>query len=173
MRYVHETLLKGEEIYFITRPHWIVFGPSAALLVVTLWFYIYGVSFNLQSFTFYNMSLNQTISLVLFIVFLITLSRAFLLYRFSEYAITNKRVIMKTGWLDRSSLEIFLEKIEAIYVDQTITGRILNYGTLNIVGTGGSRDPFTNVPKPLLFRRLVQQKINDQETEQRKPQDHS
>jgi len=167
MRYVHDTLLRGEEIYYITRPHWIVFGPSVLMLAATIWFYIYGTTLNMQSFHLFNMNVSQLITLVLFVIFLITLSRAYLLYHFSEYGITNKRVIMKMGWLDRSSLEIFLEKIEAIYVDQSILGRILNYGTLNIVGTGGSRDPFLCVPKPLLFRRLVQQKINDREIEQR------
>ena len=67
---------------------------------------------------------------------------------------------MKTGLIQRYSLELFLDKIEAIYVDQTILGRLLNYGVIIVVGTGGSKDLFTNVPNPLEFRRMVQQQID-------------
>ena len=87
--------------------------------------------------------------------------KTYIFYRCSEYGITNKRVLMKTGWIQRNSLEMFLDKIEAIHVDQTVLGRLLGYGTLMIVGTGGSRDPFVNVPRPLHFRKMVQQEIDD------------
>lgn len=54
----------------------------------------------------------------------------------SEYGITDKRVIMKKGWIQRNSFEIFLYRLENVDIHQTITGGILNYGTLVITGMG-------------------------------------
>jgi uncharacterized membrane protein YdbT with pleckstrin-like domain len=85
---------------------------------------------------------------------------AYIKYRTSEFGITDKRVLMKTGFVSRNSLEIFLRKLEAINVNQTVTGRILNYGTLVIIGTGGTEDFYFNVPDPLNFRKRVQQQAD-------------
>ena len=60
----------------------------------------------------------------------------------SEYAITNKRVIIKIGLISRKTLEMNLSKIESVNVDQSIFGRLLGYGAITIIGTGGTRDIF-------------------------------
>ena len=69
--------------------------------------------------------------------------------------------MLKTGWINTNSLELFIDKIEAIYVDQTILGRILNYGTLRIVGTGGTQDPFPFIPSPLAFRKMALEQVDE------------
>lgn len=74
----------------------------------------------------------------------------------TELAVTNKRVIIKTGWISRRTLEMNLGKIENIGVDQGILGRILGYGTIIVIGTGGTREPFPNIADPLGFRKAVQ-----------------
>jgi uncharacterized membrane protein YdbT with pleckstrin-like domain len=80
-----------------------------------------------------------------------------LIRRFTtELAVTNKRVIIKTGWLSRKTLEMNLAKIENIAVDQSIIGRLFGYGTIAVVGTGGTREPFHNIANPLEFRKAVQ-----------------
>jgi len=76
----------------------------------------------------------------------------------SEFAITNKRVIMKVGLIRRKALEMNLSKIESVNVDQTIMGRILGYGTITIIGTGGTRESFASISKPMEFRRVFQEK---------------
>ena len=74
-----------------------------------------------------------------------------------EFAITNKRVIIKTGLISRRTFELNLTKIESVNVDQSILGRILAYGSLQIVGTGGTKEIFPNINKPLTFRKKFQE----------------
>jgi len=74
-----------------------------------------------------------------------------------EFAITNKRVVIKTGWLSRHTIEMNLNKIESVKVEQSIMGRMLGYGTVRIIGTGGTREAFDNIRNPLLFRKKFQE----------------
>ena len=74
----------------------------------------------------------------------------------SEFAVTNKRVLVKVGLVRRHSLELLLSKVEGIGVDQGILGRILGYGTITVSGTGGTREAFRMIASPLEFRRQVQ-----------------
>src|SRR5206468_6927850 len=74
----------------------------------------------------------------------------------SEFAVTNKRVIVKVGLIRRDTLELLLSKVESIGVDQTVTGRIVGYGSIVVVGTGGTRETFKNIARPLDFRKQVQ-----------------
>ena len=110
-----------------------------------------------------GMPLNKAIAWLIFLIAIFYAIKAYFMYQFSEYGITDKRIVMKTGWIQRRSIEIFLEKVEAIYIDQTIMGRIFAYGTIIIVGTGGSKDPFLYVPHPLEFRNRAQQQIDNVE----------
>lgn len=87
-----------------------------------------------------------------------TLFIAPMLDRYSdEFAITNKRIIVKTGLISRKTLEMNLNKIESVNVDQSILGRMLGYGTIRIIGTGGTREEFPNISNPLAFRKKFQE----------------
>jgi uncharacterized membrane protein YdbT with pleckstrin-like domain len=87
-----------------------------------------------------------------------TLFIAPMLDRYSdEFAITNKRIIVKTGLISRKTLEMNLSKIESVNVDQSILGRMLGYGTIRIIGTGGTREEFPNISNPLEFRKKFQE----------------
>ena len=74
-----------------------------------------------------------------------------------EFAITNRRVIIKTGLISRKTFEMNLSKIESVNIDQTILGRILGYGTIIIVGSGGTREIFPSIKNPLEFRKKFQE----------------
>jgi len=74
-----------------------------------------------------------------------------------EFAITNKRVIIKTGLIRRKVFEMNHSKIESINVNQDILGRILGYGTIRIVGSGGTEGVFPKINRPLSFRRKFQE----------------
>lgn len=74
-----------------------------------------------------------------------------------EFAITNRRIIVKTGLISRHTLEMNLSKIESVNVDQTILGRLLGYGTITIIGSGGTRESFPNISNPLEFRKKFQE----------------
>lgn len=75
----------------------------------------------------------------------------------SEFAITNKRVIIKEGFISRRTLEMNLNKIESVNVNQGILGRMLGYGTIVIVGTGGTKEAFAAISDPLTFRKKIQE----------------
>jgi len=89
---------------------------------------------------------------------LFTLSIAFWFDRkFSEFAITNRRVIIKKGFIARDTFEMNLSKIESVNVDQSVMGRILNYGSMTIIGAGGTRETFHKIARPLDFRKAFQE----------------
>jgi uncharacterized membrane protein YdbT with pleckstrin-like domain len=71
----------------------------------------------------------------------------------TELAITNRRVIAKFGFVKRNTVEINLDKVEALRVEQSFWGRMLNYGTILITGSGGSVEPIPQIADPLVFRR--------------------
>jgi len=73
-----------------------------------------------------------------------------------EFAITNKRVIIKTGFFRRRTLEMNLSKIETVGVDQSFIGRLLGYGTITVIGTGGTHESFPNICNPLEFERNLE-----------------
>jgi uncharacterized membrane protein YdbT with pleckstrin-like domain len=74
-----------------------------------------------------------------------------------EFAITNKRVIIKTGLFSRHTLELNLNKIESVNVKQSILGRIFGYGNIQIIGTGGTRETFIDIRNALIFRKKFQE----------------
>jgi uncharacterized membrane protein YdbT with pleckstrin-like domain len=78
-------------------------------------------------------------------------------YWTSEFAVTNKRVIMKMGWISRRVLELNLHKIESVNVDQSLLGRLIGYGTITVIGTGGTRETFDRIAHPLAFRKAFQE----------------
>ena len=75
----------------------------------------------------------------------------------SEFVITNRRIIIKTGFIARSTFEMNLSKIESVNVDQSVSGRIFNFGSITIIGTGGTKETFHNIARPLEFRKAFQE----------------
>jgi len=75
----------------------------------------------------------------------------------SEFAITNRRVVIKVGLFSRRTFEMNLSKIESVNVDQSLLGRMLGYGTITLIGTGGTKETFGSIVAPLEFKRQFQQ----------------
>ncbi|HMK14581.1 MAG TPA: PH domain-containing protein [Burkholderiales bacterium] len=98
--------------------------------------------------------------MILGVVLLIVAALLFLVrwirVKTSEFGVTNKRVIIKIGLIQRHTLELLLTQVETIGVDQGIMGRILGYGKIVVVGTGGTNEPFSRIARPLEFRRQVE-----------------
>lgn len=84
---------------------------------------------------------------------LIFLVWAWIAYKTTEFAVTDKRIIAKTGLISRNTVEMFLDKVESLNVMQSIPGRILDYGTVTIRGTGATSEPIKNISAPLLLRK--------------------
>lgn len=77
----------------------------------------------------------------------------------TEIAVTNKRVLIKTGLGSRRTVELLLHQVESIVVNESLTGRMLGFGTVLVRGTGGTPEPFDRIAHPLEFRRQVQHQI--------------
>lgn len=87
---------------------------------------------------------------------LLTLSiAAWILRSSSEFAVTNRRVMIKIGLIQRRTLELNLSKVESIEVEQTFWGRLLGFGEIEVIGTGGTRERFGQIAAPLEFRKAV------------------
>lgn len=84
---------------------------------------------------------------------LIFLLMAWVRYKTTELAVTNKRVIAKFGFVSRRTVELSLNRIEGVEVMQTVWGRVFNYGTLMMSGTGSLKEPIPGISNPLEFRR--------------------
>src|SRR3979409_1909875 len=73
----------------------------------------------------------------------------------TETDVTNLRVIHKTGFIKRRSFEMSLDKVESVDVNQSILGRILNYGDVTILGVGEGRETIKTIASPLAFRNFI------------------
>ena len=158
MEYIKNNLLSDEKLVYCVEPHWIVFSNGAWLILlgfVVLFSHVDALSMEvLDGFT-----LRYIGFLLCFVVGFYWLIQAYIYFTTSEYGITNKRVVIKTGWIERNSLELLLDKVEGVLVDQSLLGRLLNYGTITVIGTGGTKDSFPFIPDPLLFRKTTQEQI--------------
>lgn len=76
-----------------------------------------------------------------------------------RFILTNKRLVLKTGIIMRESNELMLRKCEGIKVRQTIMGRILNYGDVQ-VSTGEEVDTFRYIWNPVGFSTKVNEQID-------------
>jgi len=77
----------------------------------------------------------------------------------TEMAVTNKRVIVKSGLANRRTIELLLSRIESIAIEEPALGRLLGYGTVIVRGTGGTPEVFPQIARPLEFREQVQCQI--------------
>jgi membrane protein YdbS with pleckstrin-like domain len=84
---------------------------------------------------------------------LIFLAVAYVRYKSVELAVTTKRVIVKHGFIRRQTVEMNLGKVESIQVEQGVLGRVFNFGTLIVAGTGTSHAPLAGIADPMGFRK--------------------
>lgn len=141
MSYVDNSLIPGEEVVFRTRLHLVIFFVPIVLLAISVCLFVYTVPLAAET--------------VLAVAILWGLVK-YIDYASSEFAVTNKRVIIKVGVLRRRTVEMLNTKVEAVAVNQGILGRILGYGNIVVTGTGGTNEPFNGISSPLEFRRAVQ-----------------
>lgn len=123
-----------------------------------------------------SLSVTKEIPLVYAIVGLLLVGALFrltdrlILYLTSEFAVTTKRVLGKTGLISISTSEIVLAKVEAIRLSQTILGRIFNFGNVEVTGTGGTEEILRFIPDPIYFSKCVQEQLAQVEDGQGRPE---
>jgi uncharacterized membrane protein YdbT with pleckstrin-like domain len=160
MGYVEQNLISGEEVAYKSGLHWIVLLRSMVIAAVLA---VLGVVMLAESSQVKDAQSKQVVSalgVVAIVIGAIYLLAAMIRRRGAEFAVTNKRVIFKTGVMRRSSEELFLNKVESITVNEGMLGRALNYGTINVRGTGGTLEPFHKIAHAQEFRRHVQEQIS-------------
>ena len=146
MSYVEKTLQPGETLIYRTSLHWIVFLPTICALAAGAAIYIYAGQITAMS------QLVAGGGLALVIVGVVMGISVWIRYISTEMAITSKRVIEKVGFVWRRTMEMERTKVESVSVNQSILGRILDYGTVIVRGTGSTLEPMSNIDNPMEFR---------------------
>jgi len=144
MHFLKKNLLVHERIVFSTKLNWTLYIKS--LIVILIGFLVL---------------LDNLFGLIVVFIGMLSAVVTYFKIKNFEFAVTNKRVLIKYGILRTRSFEIMLNKVEAIYVEQNIIGKIVNSGTMIIKGTGGSQNLLRNVDNPFQFRIALNQQIEN------------
>jgi uncharacterized membrane protein YdbT with pleckstrin-like domain len=166
LSYVEKNLVAGETLLYQTRHHWIVLlGPALlSLLLGVSGLGLLGES--IASMAGKSQASGSTgihagglgiIGLILLVAAAGTLAYGIAKRNATEMAVTNKRVLIKTGLASRRTLDVMLSRVESIGVEETVIGRLLSYGTVVVRGTGGTPEAFVMIDHPQEFRRAVQE----------------
>ena len=150
MGYVDENLIAGEQVLHRSHLHWIAYVPSvlsAALFVGLSAFALLAPDIH---------KINKDVFWVLLALAPLPIVKTYVVCRNSEFAVTDKRVLLKTGVIRRHTFETLVTQVENIAVDQSVLGRLLDYGTITVTGTGATKETFARIAAPLEFRRQVQ-----------------
>ena len=154
MGYVERHLLPGERVLYKTRLHWVLFARPALVFLIGA-----GLAVAVRSVDRQPEAARWAgwIGLGIMAIGILWGFVHWVELRTSEFAVTTTRVIFKVGLVARYTTELLLSKVESIAVQQSLTGRILDYGDLTVIGTGGTREVFRRVRDPITFRNYVQQ----------------
>jgi uncharacterized membrane protein YdbT with pleckstrin-like domain len=158
--YVEQNLSSGERVVYATRLHWIVLLRP---ILVDVIFSAVGIAL----FCWMVSGTHEHAGVIAAVAGLACLAGntifaiAYVRRDATEMAVTNKRVIIKVGFLTKRTIELFLSKVESVEVAQSLAGRILGYGSIAVRGTGGTNEPFNHVASPLEFRHQVQHQIEE------------
>jgi uncharacterized membrane protein YdbT with pleckstrin-like domain len=158
--YIEDNLIPGEKVLYKTRIHWIVllrplfFGVllasvGVALLLVNNYARLAGAERQAMLLS----------GIAMLVIGGIIIGAGMMRRNATEVAVSNKRVLIKTGLYSRRSIEVMLAKVESIGVDEPALGRMLGYGSVTVRGTGGTYETFHLISHPNEFRRQVQQQI--------------
>ena len=128
MSYVQEALAPGETVRAVARLHWVLWLRAIGAILV-LGIFVVGIFIGVRQIVF-NLS--------------------------TEIAATDRRLIRKTGLLQRRVMDMNLNTIEAVNIDQDFFGQLLGYGRVTVHGTGDDKWVTPLIANPLGFRRDLQ-----------------
>jgi uncharacterized membrane protein YdbT with pleckstrin-like domain len=148
MSYIDDNILPDEKLLYRTRKHYVIFLQPALWTVAAVFFFVNSNDYIVKA---------GLVFAAIACVFWLT---ALLNYGFSEFAITDKRILMREGFFLKHINDTRMTTIANIEVNQNPLGQILNYGVLIIKTYGGSDDPFMDIPKPFEFKKVLQLQLD-------------
>ena len=150
-RYIDDILQPGEKVLYSTNAHWIFYWPAIAAWIVAAVLLVLSRATVTEGIVLLCLSASAVVALA---ALYWTVKGWF--HRFTtETDVTNLRVVHKTGFIKRRTFEMALDKVESVDVNQTILGRILNYGDVTINGVGEGRETIRTIASPLAFRSSI------------------
>ncbi len=162
MGYVDRNLEPGEDVVYRARLHWILFLKPVAWWVAAIAIYVIAgrlLSYLPAEAHSVGAMVRTWGGFILFALAVFQTIRVVLLYISSEFAVTNRRLIVKVGLVRRESLETLLSRVEGLDVNQTVPGRLLGYGTIVIRGMGGHVKAYANIRNPIKLRSAVYREV--------------
>jgi uncharacterized membrane protein YdbT with pleckstrin-like domain len=150
-RYIDEILQPGEKVLYSTNAHWIFFLPAIIGWVLALAFLVASAMVPAGP----PALICQALAAIAAIAALYKTITAWF-HRFTtETDVTNFRVVHKTGFIKRQTFEMSVDKVESVDVNQSILGRIFNYGDVTVLGVGEGGKTLDMIAAPLSFRNSI------------------
>lgn len=150
-RYIDKILQPGEKVLYSTNAHWMFYLPALAAWIAVAILLVVSALVAVPALTLFCWASAAVIA----VVALILTAKGWFHRWTTETDVTDRRVVHKTGFIKRRTFEIPLDKIESVDVDQSIMGRILNYGNVTIMGVGEGRETISTIAAPLAFRNAI------------------
>ena len=150
-RYIDDILQPGEKVLYSTNAHWIFYGPAITAWIVALVLFILSRQTNTEGLVLLYLSAAAAVALgaIYWTV------KAWFHRWTTETDVTNMRVVHKTGFIKRRTFEMSLDKVESVDVNQSILGRVLNYGNVTVRGVGEGIETIDTIAAPLEFRNHI------------------
>lgn len=149
MNYIVKNLQPGEEIKYVAKLHFFLFVQPILLLLIGA--ILASSPKEISAITHYA-------GLLILFFGIISLLSRILIKVGSSYAVTNKRVVLKTGVISRRAVDLVLAKCEGLHIKQSVLGRIFNFGTITVT-TGGASSSYPYIADPLAFRKEINTQI--------------
>jgi len=150
-RYIDDILQPGERLLYSTNEHWMYFLPAIAAWIVAFAFLVLWRFFEADALALVCLAFAAVAGLAA----LYWTATAWFHRWTTETDVTNMRVVHKTGFIKRDTFEMSLDKVESVDVNQSVLGRLLNYGDLTIQGVGEGTQTISTVSSPLAFRSAI------------------
>jgi uncharacterized membrane protein YdbT with pleckstrin-like domain len=150
-RYIDDILQPGEKVLYSTNAHWIFFLPAIVLWALAIALFVASGMIPAGPMVLVCMSLAAIVA----IVALYKTATAWFHRWTTETDVTNFRVVHKTGFVKRQTFEMSVDKVESVDVNQSILGRVLNYGDVTVLGVGEGGKTLNTIASPLAFRNAI------------------
>jgi uncharacterized membrane protein YdbT with pleckstrin-like domain len=156
MTFIEKNLANNEKIVYQAQLHWWIYGKSVILFILGLIIFIFGTTHGFSPAAKEGVKILGSLLILISVVGLIN---AYVRASSSEFAVTNRRIMMKTGVAKRRLIELQLNRSEGLIIDQGIIGRIFNYGTIIIRSGGTMEEIFSPIADPYEFKRQINNAI--------------